>query len=106
MKISLKTEIIPIIILATVIISSFYFYAIFPEKVVVHWNVAGEADNWSSRAVASFVLPIVLLATYVLFLFLPIIDPKKKAYKEFAKVYHIFKELIIFFLGLFIYLLI
>ena len=99
MKLSLKTEIIPIMILAAVIISSFYFFALFPEKVAVHWNAAGQPDNWSPRAVAAFVLPVVLIVVYALFLFLPNIDPKKKKYKEFAKIYHIFKGLIMFFLG-------
>jgi len=97
-KSTIKTEIWPIILILLAIISSFYFYANFPEQVPIHWNFAGEPDNWSSRAVAAFLFPGIILGMYLLFLFLPLIDPKKERYQQFKKVYHIFKGFIIFFM--------
>ncbi len=97
-KPNLKTEILPILLLAIAGVLSFYFYAHFPEQVPTHWNLAGEVDAYGPRAVAAFLIPAVILGMYLLFLFLPIADPKKERYDQFKKTYHIFKFLIIFFM--------
>jgi len=97
-KPTIKTEILPIIFIIMAIILSFYFYANFPEKVPIHWNVAGEVDNWGSAGFAAFLLPAVILGMYLLFLGIPYLDPKKDRYQEFRQVYHAFKTLIILFM--------
>ena len=51
-------------------------------------------DDYSSRATAAFAIPAVLLLMHLMFIFLPLIDPKKERYAQFAKVYHIFKAVI------------
>ncbi len=98
-KPTIKTEILPILILAAAIISSFYFYSHFPEKVPTHWNFAGEVDDWGSRAIA-FIIPAVMVIMYVLFMVLPFLDPKKEKYEQFSKVYHVFKDIIILFMAI------
>ncbi len=95
MKFSLKTEILPIILIVASFVASCYFYAHFPARVPSHWNFKGEIDNYSSRAVGAFAIPLLILAMYLLFLILPKIDPKKEKYDRFARVYHIFKLAII-----------
>lgn len=37
-----------------------------PEKMAIHWGVNGEADGWSSRPVAVFGMPLLLLAIHLL----------------------------------------
>ncbi len=97
-KPNLKSEIISIVLILIAIILSFYFYSRFPLEVPMHWNIAGEVDGYGSRGVAAFLIPVVILAMYLLFLFLPAVDPKKDRYEEFRKTYHVFKSLIIFFM--------
>jgi uncharacterized membrane protein len=99
MKLKLKPEIFSLIILAISIAASFYFYAHFPDRVVTHWNFAGQPNGWSSRAFAAFFFPALLAAMYALFLILPKIDPRKERYVEFAKVYNIFRNSILFILA-------
>ncbi|MFH1744777.1 MAG: SdpI family protein [bacterium] len=99
-KPTIKTEILPLLILAIVVASSFYFYSSFPDRVPTHWNFAGEVDGWGSRAVAAFVMPGVVALIYLLMLFIPHIDPKKDRYKEFQDVYHKFKALFVFVFSL------
>ncbi len=94
-KPTIKTEILPIFLVVLAIIASFYFYANFPEQVPIHWNVAGEVDNYGSRAIGAFLFPGIILGMYLMFLFLPLIDPKKERYNQFRKVYHIFKTILI-----------
>ncbi|MFH1822383.1 MAG: SdpI family protein [Patescibacteria group bacterium] len=97
-KPTLKTEILPLIFIILAAISSFYFYAHFPERVPIHWNFAGEVDNYGSRATGAFLFPAIMIGMYFLFLLLPYLDPKKDRYQQFRKVYHFFKAYLIFFM--------
>jgi uncharacterized membrane protein len=97
MKNKIKTEILPIIFIIISIAASFYFYAHFPDRVPIHWNWQGEPDNWSGRGLAAFLFPLIILGLYLLFLFLPQIDPRRDRYQQFAKVYHRFKNVFVAF---------
>jgi uncharacterized membrane protein len=103
-KLNLKTELPAILVLLATVLSSFYFYAHFPEKVPTHWNFTGEVDSWGTKFQGAFVIPIMLVVMYIFFLGLPLLDPKKERYAQFSKTYHIFKNLIIFTLVLIYFL--
>lgn len=103
-KPTIKTEIIPIILIILSFVLGLYFYALFPERAAIHWNFQGEADGWGPRGFAAFLLPFTMIGMYLLFLFIPYLDPHKKRYQEFARVYHIFKAAIVgFFFLIFIF---
>jgi uncharacterized membrane protein len=104
-KPTIKTEILPIIIIILMAILSYFFYQSFPDEVPMHWNIQGEVDDYGSKAMGAFLMPAMAFGMYLLFLALPLMDPKKERYKEFRKVYHIFKILLLSFF-LIIYLLI
>ena len=76
-KPTLKTEILPFLVIALVVISSFYFYSHFPEVVPTHWGISGEVDSWGSHNIA-FIIPAVIVGIYFMFLLLPLVDPKKE----------------------------
>ena len=97
-KPSIKTEIIPLLIIIIVVSLSFYFYSKFPDQVPTHWNFQGEVDDYSSRAVGAFLFPGIIVGMYLLFMILPYSDPKRNRYEQFAKVYHIFKAYIMLFM--------
>lgn len=99
-KPTLKTEIIPLILILITIVASFYFYANFPEQVPMHWNIAGQVDGWGSKTTGAFVLPGIIVAIYLMLLLIPNLDPKKDRYEQFVKVYHIFKNYLIAFMVL------
>jgi uncharacterized membrane protein len=95
-KISWKTEILPLLILAAAAGMGGYFYAHFPDKVAVHWNFAGGVDRYGSRAEGAWAIPGMLMAMYVMFLVLPLLDPKRDRYVEFEKYYRLFRLAILF----------
>ncbi len=103
-KPSFKTELLPILLIIASLGLSVYFYQHFPARVASHWNFRGEIDGYGSKGFMAFFFPVLLLAMYLLFLFIPHLDPKKENYAKFANVYHIFKGLILSVLFL-IYLL-
>ncbi len=100
LKPTLKTEIIPIVLIVISIVTSFYFYANFPDQVPTHWNFAGEIDDYSSKEFGAFGLVTIIVGLYVMFLLLPYLDPRKQNYQKFIKTYHIFKGAIIAFMVL------
>lgn len=48
-----------------------------PERVPLHWNIEGEADRWGSRS-ELWLIPFLTVVVYVMFLLVPLIDPKKR----------------------------
>lgn len=102
---SLKTELLPILLILLSLILSFYFYALLPEQVVTHWNASGAPDGYSSRGFASFFFPFFNLAIYFLMLGVPYLDPKKENYENFRSVYHLVKNSLVAFMTL-IYLVV
>ncbi len=97
-KPTLKSEIIPIVLMVFSLSASFYFYLHFPDRVPTHWNIAGEVDGWSTRSFGAFFFPALTLAIYLLLLVIPNLDPKKERYEQFLKPYHIFKNFLVLFL--------
>ncbi|GAB5465428.1 MAG: hypothetical protein Kapaf2KO_08640 [Candidatus Kapaibacteriales bacterium] len=57
---------------------SIYLYPSMPESVPIHFNAAGEPDNWGPRWINAFLLPVITIGLYFLMLAVPYIDPKKK----------------------------
>ncbi|MDD4332566.1 MAG: SdpI family protein [Patescibacteria group bacterium] len=104
MKISIKSEVLSIFVIALAIAASFYFYSVFPERVPTHWNFAGDVDGWGSRATGAFAIPAMLVGMYLLFLVLPKFDPKKERYEQFEKPYNVVRTLILLFLAVIYFL--
>ncbi len=71
----------------------------FPERVPMHWNIEGEVDRYGGKA-ALFIGPGLNLAVYLLLIFLPKIDPRKKNYDLFSGAYFIIRSGITVFLSL------
>ncbi len=49
-----------------------------PEQIPIHWNIYGEADGYSGKAVFIFVLPLLMLALQWLCVFVTEKDKKNK----------------------------
>lgn len=91
LKIQWKIEVFSFILLIGSFVLGFYFYNHFPERIISHWNFVGEADGYSGKFFGAFGLPLMNLGIYLLFLFLPLLDPKRERYTAFEKVYHVFR---------------
>lgn len=97
-KPTLKSEVLPLLLIALSFAAAFYFYPRFPAQVVTHWDFAGQANGWSSARFAAFFFPFLNLGMYLLLLFIPYLDPKKASYQDFRSAYHVIKNFLIFFL--------
>jgi uncharacterized membrane protein len=99
-KPTIKTELLSLFLILISIIASLYFFSHFPERVPIHWNISGQPDNWGSPIIAAFLFPAIILGMYLLFLFMPLLDPKKERYDQFRNVYHIFKNILVAFMAI------
>jgi hypothetical protein len=89
---------IPSLFVIAAAVASLLAYSSMPERVPTHWNAAGEADGWSSRFAAAWMLPLVMAAMVVVFRILPHIDPKRANYEKFGGIYNALVSTILGFL--------
>ncbi len=82
-----------LIILAPLLVS-FFFYPVMPDRVPSHWNFQGEIDGYMPRFSGSFFLPLMNIGLYLLFLILPIVDPKRQNYSQFSGAYKLIRYII------------
>jgi uncharacterized membrane protein len=102
MNYNIKKEWPLLAILMIPFIAAILIYPHLPEQVPIHWNIQGEADNFGSRAFGAFFLPVLNIVMYLLFIFLPKLDPKRANYSKFESSYRTIRyALHIFFLLLF-----
>lgn len=71
-----------------------------PDRIPTHWGVNGEVNGYGGKFEGLLLIPIVSLAIYILFLFLPKIDPARANYAHFAGAYNVFRFTILLFLAL------
>ena len=76
-------------------------YPTVPDRVVSHWNAAGQADGYSSKFWGLFLIPLIMTGFVALFAVLPRIDPYKMNYEKFRDYYEGFILLfVLFFLAI------
>ena len=73
-------------------------YPTVPDRVVSHWNAAGQADGYMSKFWGLFLIPLIMTACVALFAVLPRIDPYKKNYEKFRDWYEGFILLFVLFM--------
>jgi uncharacterized membrane protein len=73
-------------------------YSQLPEMVASHWNVRGEADDFTPKFWGVFLLPLITLGTFLLLGFLPKIDPFRKNVEQFRDIYGGFLFVVVLFL--------
>lgn len=88
------------VVVLLVLAVGWWAYPHLPPRVPTHWNFRGEVDGYSSRFVATFVLPLVMLGLAAVFQVLPKIDPRGKNYAKFSDTYWLIVNGILIFFAL------
>ena len=94
-KQTFKTECFPVLLLLITVGFSLWSYNLLPDMVATHWNIQGQVDAWGSKKFSNLFFPGLLIAIYLLFNFIPNLDPKKERYAEFANVYLMMRNAIL-----------
>jgi len=86
----MKKYTIQIILTLISIFISIYFYSLLPDTMASHWNAQGVVDGYSSKLFNVVFFPVLGIFLFLLFFFIPKIDPKYKNIKTFEKTYQLF----------------
>jgi len=95
------------VILAMFIIAG-YVWTQIPagQEVCIHWNIAGECDDYGSKFMSILLMPIIVLGTVIMLALLPRIEPRANHIAQSHKAYiAVWSVLLLFFLGLYIILM-
>ena len=65
-----------IVILAIPLLLTAVFWPHFPNRIPTHWNIHGIANGWMDKKMGLLFLPGVNFGIWILFLFVPWLDPK------------------------------
>lgn len=76
-----------------------YFKLPADGRYPVHWNIKGVPDRYGSKTEVVLLGPILVVAIYVMAIFLPRIDPKKFNYNKFYREYNLLIGIIMFFMA-------
>jgi uncharacterized membrane protein len=96
-------NILPLLIIALMFAIAFYAEPLVQTnqngEVITHWNLAGNADGWSSKAVGVYLLPIITLIIYLGLSIIPKIEVYQDNLEEFEQQFWGFKVLLVFVMG-------
>jgi len=95
MKISWRTEALPVILIAGMFIMVAIALPQAPDSIPIHWNAAGEPDGYAGKVFGLLIMPLITLGIYASIFVLPLIDPKGKNYERFWNVFLIIRTIII-----------
>ena len=82
-----------------------YVWKDLPMEVPLHWNIQGEVDRYGSKNELLWLTTLLPIFMYLLFLFVPLIDPKKKIAMMGGKFYTIRFFLTLFLSVLFTFII-
>jgi uncharacterized membrane protein len=78
---------IPVLLVLAAVGASAAVYHTLPETIVIHWDLQGNPNGWSSRVVGAFAMPLVMVGVYAMMRFLPLVDPRRENYEKFQGTY-------------------
>ncbi|MCE7938203.1 hypothetical protein DCC79_08275 [bacterium] len=67
--------------------SAAWFWRAAPDRIPVHWNLAGEPDRYGGKVEGLLFVPLLSVGLYVLLRVLPRFDPARDRYARFQGAY-------------------
>ena len=89
----------PAAFIVAAVLFSIAVYSRLPDQVPTHWDISGEPDDFSSRAMGAFMLPGIMLAVFVVMQWIPSLDPRASNIEKFRGSYDVVVGAMIAFLG-------
>ncbi len=96
-----KREIIPIGLIVLMLAIGAYFYPVMPDRMPIHWNAAGQIDNYGSKMTALFIIPIIVLVVYIFLSAIPALEVHRENISGFRHFYGIKVSIVLFMFALY-----
>ena len=78
---------LPASLIAGVWLFSIAVYSRLPDRVPVHWGLSGEPNRYGGRIEGAFLLPVLMLAMYLIMQWYPSRDPRAANIAKFRGAY-------------------
>lgn len=100
MKLAWRVELLLLLVIAAMFAAAARCWSLVPGQLPVHWNLQGQVDRWGGKFEGLLVMPLAALGLYLLTLVLPLVDPGRLNYRNFAKAYNVIRVALILFMAL------
>lgn len=84
-----KSNIYNITLIAVAFLITVLVYSKLPDKLPMHWNMAGEIDGYGAKSFVAFMSLGLMIFMWGFMKALPKIDPRKDNYLKFEKSYDV-----------------
>jgi uncharacterized membrane protein len=99
MRFKLRTELPQLLIVAAMFALAAWSWQRLPEQIPTHWNLQGQVDGHGNKFVGLLLLPLIAAAVYFMLLLLPLADPGRANYQNFAAAYKLIRVFILAFMA-------
>lgn len=82
-------------ILAAMLGAAAWVWPSAPDRIPVHWNLAGEVDRYGGKVEGLLFMPLLAVGLYILFRVLPRFDPARESYARFQRAYDVIRVTIL-----------
>lgn len=93
-----KAELIALLIVVLSFVIAGYFFPLMPDKMVSHWNAAGQPNGFMDKTTALLLMPVISVILLGLFYLIPRIDPLKENIQKFRNYFDSFIIIIMAFM--------
>ena len=94
----MKKYTVPIIVIIASVLLSVFFYSSLPASMASHWNGQGVVDGYTSRLFNVLFFPLINVFLFLLFKYIPKIDPKWKSIMVFESKFNLFISSMLLFM--------
>ena len=84
------TIITTLILIAASVFAGALLWNQLPDQIASHWNINDEVDGYMSKTWGVLLMPLVTTGMFLLFLFLPSMDPLKANIAQFRETFNLF----------------
>jgi uncharacterized membrane protein len=99
MKLSWRVELPQLLLIAGLFAVAAWAWPQVPDRIPIHWNVRGEADGFGGKFAGLLLMPLIIFGIYLLTAVLPLIDPGRRNYQNFATAYNAIRLAILLFMS-------
>ena len=99
MRLSWRFELPQLVVMAAMFAAAAWAWPQLPERISVHWDFKGDVDRWGGKFEGLVAMPLIVVGIYLLMLVLPLFDPGRLNYRNFAKTYNVIRITIVVFMA-------
>jgi uncharacterized membrane protein len=95
MKINWRSEIVSLLLIVAMFILATAVWNSMPDSIPVHFGLDGQPDRYGGKFEGLLSMPLTASGLYLLFFFLPRIDPRGERYSRFTGAYTVIRTAVI-----------